>query len=126
MEIHMSRPRSIHSLFRVVLALFLISFYVAAQGGSVHYKFGEVELKGVVVLKTEYGAPGFENDGESPKLQVKMLQLDQAISVEPKDSASREFDPVKSIKLIQLVALSGVDLSNLVVAFSQIENQLNS
>lgn len=95
-------------------ALLLASTFGMAQEVTKHYQFGDARLQGVVVVKTQFGAPGFENDGESPKVRVKMLKLDRPIAIAEKDPSSHEFDPVESIQMVQLVELTGVDLSKMV------------
>lgn len=84
-----------------------------ADAPSAH-TFGEVVLSGEIFTKTEYGPPNFENDGVSRKVIVKLLKLARAISVEPTAADRNEWDPVASIRVIQIVEMPGVNLAGAV------------
>jgi hypothetical protein len=105
----------------VVAVVVFVTFGVVAgslaraeSGQKDHYQFGPTTLCGVIVEETRYGAPNFENDGVSRRVRVKMLKLDRSIAVDKREPTSVESDPVKSIRLVQIVELGQVDLSSLV------------
>jgi hypothetical protein len=78
-----------------------------------------------VVVKTEYGPPGFENDGESPRVHVRMLALDTPIAVACGTPSPCDSDPVSWIRRIQIVELEGRDLSKMVGKRVKLEGVLD-
>lgn len=119
-----------NSIKRIYLApifiLIILSMATAQCGKIEKLYFGENELTGLVIVKTEYGPPNFEYDGgTSPEVQVRMIKLDHPVSVCTK-TKDELWDPVESIQVIQLVELNNIDLKKAVGHRIKVKGELES
>ncbi|WP_316413580.1 DUF4431 domain-containing protein [Mesoterricola silvestris] len=97
---------------RALFSLVLLAGFqcMAVEPALEKLNYGAVVLSGVVVERTEYGPPNFENDGLCKKVKIRCIKLKKPVQVIGNKDDRFNSEDIDNIGVVQIIEPSGKNL----------------